>query len=114
MLKIIIYTGILSSSFILVSVIVSIVISFLLAIIKAVAHLAFEYPKKYAFYASVVLATVIVGGYTSYSPSILSTINEKIAESAVLSNIVFSIAILVYFVAILSAVQIVKGMLRGE
>lgn len=114
MLKIIMYTGILSSGFVLVSVIISAIIVLLLATVKAIAHLAFEYPKKYAFYAGVVLATFIVGGYVLYNPSILSVINEKIAESAILRNIVFGIAILVYYVAILSAVQIAKGILRGE
>ena len=114
MLKIIMYTGILSSGFVLVSVIISAVIVLLLATVKAIAHLAFEYPNKYAFYAGVVLAAFIVGGYTLYNPSILSILNEKIAESAVLRNIVFGIAILVYYVAILSVVQIAKGILREE
>ncbi len=114
MLKIIMYTGILSSSWVLIATIACIIISFLLAAIKAVAHLAFEYPKKYALYASMLLAALMIGGYVLYNPSILSELNGKIAESTVLRNIVFGIAILVYYIVILSVIQITKGIFREE
>lgn len=114
MFEIIMYTGILSSGWVLVSVIISVVISLLLMTINAVAHLAFTYPKKYAFYASVLLAAFVVGGYTLYNPDILSTLNEKIAGNTILLNIVFGIAMLAYYTVILSVVRIVAGISRGE
>ncbi len=113
-MKIIMYTGILSSGWLIVSAIIGIVVGMLISAIGAMFHLAFTYPKKYAFYVSVVLATFVVGGYVLYNPNILSMLNEKIAANAVLLNIVFGIAIFVYFVAILSVIKVMKGILRGE
>ena len=113
-MKIIMYTGILSSGWLIVSAIIGIVVGLLLSAIGAMFHLAFKYPKKYAFYVSVVLATFVVGGYVLHNPSILSTLNEKIATNTVLLNIIFGVAIFTYNIVILSVFKIVNGILRGE
>ena len=78
-------------------------------LIDVMFHLAFKYPKKYAFNVSATLATFIVDGYVLYNPSILSTLNEK-----VLPNIVFGVAMFAHFIVVLSALKIANGILRGE